>query len=55
MQSMTTASAGRPAACTMSTAVIDGTTYYHCAPNWYQKAYVNGETTYVAVAAPPGY
>lgn len=55
IQSMSTPQQGRAAACTMSTAVIDGLTYYHCAPNWFQKAYVNGEMTYVSVAPPPGY
>lgn len=55
IHSMTTPSASRPAACTMTTAVINDVTYYHCAPNWFQKAYVKGEMTYIAIAPPPGY
>ena len=55
MQAMTTPSGGQAAACTMTSVQVGDATYYQCAPNWFQKAYVNGETSYVAVAAPPGY
>lgn len=55
MQAMTTPSASEPAACSMSSVTVGDTNYYHCAPNWYQKAYVNGELSYVSVAAPPGF
>ena len=54
MQAMTTASANQPAACTMNAVTVSGVNYYHCQPNWFKKAYVNGEEAYVAVAAPPG-
>jgi hypothetical protein len=39
----------------MTSVTVSGTNYYHCAPNWYQKAYVHGEMSYVSVAAPPGF
>ncbi len=39
----------------MTSVTVGEDNYYHCAPNWYQKAYVNGELSYVAVAAPPGF
>jgi hypothetical protein len=56
MQRMTTpSSSGAPPACTMSEVPVGETTYYQCGPNWYEKAYVNGETSYVSVAPPPGH
>ncbi len=53
MQAMTTPSGGQPAACTMTSVKVSGANYYQCGPNWFQKAYVNGEMSYVAVAPPP--
>lgn len=55
MNAMTTPSAGHAAACTMTSVTVGEVAYYRCDPNWFQKAYVNGEMTYVAVAAPPGF
>jgi hypothetical protein len=55
MQAMTTPSAAQPAACTMSSVTVGDVNYYHCGPSWFQKAYVQGEMSYVAVAAPPGF
>jgi hypothetical protein len=54
MEAMTTPSAGQPAACSMTSVTAGDATYYQCGPSWFQKAYVNGEMAYVAVAAPPG-
>ena len=49
------AQSAQPApACTMTQVEVGEETYYHCAPNWYQKAFTNGEMTYVAVNPPPG-
>jgi hypothetical protein len=39
----------------MTMVTVGDTNYYRCAPNWYQKAYVNGELSYVSVAPPPGF
>ena len=55
MQAMTTPSASQPAACTMTSVTVSGVNYYHCGPSWFQKAYVQGEMSYVAVAPPPGF
>ena len=55
MQKMTTPTASAPAPCTMQSVQVANGTFYHCAPNWYQKAYVNGEMSYVSVAPPPGF
>jgi hypothetical protein len=55
MQAMTTPTATQPAACTMTSVKVNDVNYYHCGPSWFQKAYVNGEMSYVAVAAPPGF
>lgn len=56
MNRMTTPStSGAPPPCTMSEVRVGETTYYQCGPNWYEKAYVNGETSYVTVAPPPGH
>jgi hypothetical protein len=55
MQAMTTPSATQPAACTMTSVAVGDVNYYQCGPSWFQKAYVNGEMSYVAVAAPPGF
>ena len=54
MQKMTTPSGGQPAACSMTSVTVSGVNYYQCGPNWFQKAYVNGEMSYVAVAPPAG-
>lgn len=53
IEAMTTPSAGQPAACTMTSETVGGVNYYRCGPNYFQKAYVEGEMAYVAVA-PPG-
>jgi hypothetical protein len=55
IQQMTTPTASGPPACTMESVTVAGANYYHCEPNWYQKAYVNGEMSYVSVAPPPGF
>jgi hypothetical protein len=39
----------------MTAVPVAGVTYYRCGPNWYQKAYANGEVAFVVVAPPPGY
>jgi hypothetical protein len=54
MQAMTTPSGAQPAACTMTSVTVSGVNYYRCGPNWFEKAYVQGELAYVAVTPPPG-
>jgi hypothetical protein len=39
----------------MSKVQVGETTYYQCGSSWYEKAYVNGEASYVSVAPPPGH
>jgi hypothetical protein len=39
----------------MTSVTAGDATYYQCGPSWFQKAYVNGEMSYVAVAAPSGF
>ena len=55
MHALTTPTATEPAPCSMTSVDVGGVNYYHCAPNWFQKAYVQGEMAYVAVATPPGF
>jgi hypothetical protein len=54
MQAMTTPSGNQAPACTMTLVTVNGVNYYQCGPNWFAKAYVEGEQAYVAVAPPPG-
>jgi hypothetical protein len=35
--------------------IVDHETYYRCGSNWFQKAYYDGNITYVIVTAPKGY
>jgi hypothetical protein len=52
---MSAASSGSDPACTMSSVVVEDTTYYRCGKNWFQKALADGEVTYVVVNPPPGH
>ena len=55
MRTGTSVVSSASAACTMSSVVVEGTTYYRCGRNWFQKALSNGEVTYLVVNPPPGY
>lgn len=54
MQAMTAPSGSQAPACTMTSETVGDVNYYRCGPNWFQKAYVEGEMAYVSVAPPPG-
>ncbi len=42
-------------ACSSTTVVAGGVTYYNCGSTWYQRSYGGGSVTYVVVTAPSGY
>jgi len=52
--STTTYSSGLP--CNSAEEVhVNGTKYYKCDNTWYTRSYVDGNVSYVSVAAPPGH
>ena len=51
----TTATSTRAPACTMTQVTVASDIFYKCGSNWFQKAFTNGEVTYVVVNPPPGF
>jgi hypothetical protein len=40
--------------CEMTAVSVQGVTYYRCGSSWYQRAFTNGEVTYVVINPPAG-
>jgi hypothetical protein len=50
-----TAAAVASLSCTMTPVAVSGTTYYRCGNQWYERAFTNGQVTYVVINPPAGH